>query len=567
MSLFGQLRRPAGATGRSGDDGPADAPAEGSSPRGVVAAWGATVLACLLVLFALVAPNQLGNLTPGAFVRIPVEGLVGLAVLLVLPSRWRRASAVVIGGLLGLLTLLKIIDMGFFAAFDRPFDLLSDWSFTGPAIDLLTGSAGRVGAVAAVIGVVAFAVAVVVFTALAVLRLSRIAVRHRTATTRTLAALSVIWIAAAVLGIQVAPGQPFASGSAAAYAFDDVRQVRAEVENQRAFARDVAADPFRGTPGEDLLAALRGKNVILAFVESYGRVAIQDSEIAPQVDAVLDAGTEQLRAAGFAARSAFLTSPTFGDGSWLAHATLQSGVSVDSQRRYNELFATDRMTLSSAFKSAGWRAVGDVPSNTQDWPEGKFYDFDRIYDARNVGYQGPNFSYATMPDQFTMAAFQRAELATPGHAPVMAEIDLVSSHWPWAPLPQLVDWDAIGNGSVFDGQPAAGKAPGEVWPDPAKVRAAYGESIQYSLNTLISYVRNYGDDDLVLVFLGDHQPNSAVTGDQAGRDVPVTIVAKDPVVLDRVAGWDWQDGLRPGPAAPVWAMSAFRDRFLATFSH
>ena len=42
-----------------------------------------------------------------------------------------------------------------------------------------------------------------------------------------------------------------------------------------------------------------------------------------------------------------------------------------------------------------------------------------------------------------------------------------------------------------------------------------------------------------------------------------TIVAKDPKVLDRIAGWGWTDGLKPDPAAPVWRMDTFRDRFLA----
>ena len=52
---------------------------------------------------------------------------------------------------------------------------------------------------------------------------------------------------------------------------------------------------------------------------------------------MLDAGTGRLRAAGFSSRSAFLTSPTFGAASWLAHATLQSGLWVDSQQRYDQL--------------------------------------------------------------------------------------------------------------------------------------------------------------------------------------------------------------------------------------
>ena len=69
----------------------------------------------------------------------------------------------------------------------------------------------------------------------------------------------------------------------------------------------------------------------------------------------------------------------------------------------------------------------------------------------------------------------------------------------------------------------------------------------------------------MLVFLGDHQPAPIVTGPNASRDVPITVVARDPAVLDRVAGWGWQDGLRPGPDAPVWPMDTFRDRFLTAF--
>ncbi|GAA3436071.1 hypothetical protein [Kutzneria kofuensis] len=97
------------------------------------------------------------------------------------------------------------------------------------------------------------------------------------------------------------------------------------------------------------------------------------------------------------------------------------------------------------------------------------------------------------------------------------------------------------------------------------MQQAYGESIQYSLNTLISYLQNFGDDNTVMVFLGDHQPGTLVSGTDADHDVPISIVAKDPSVLNRVAGWGWTDGLKPSPHAPVWPMSSFRDRFLAAF--
>ena len=34
-----------------------------------------------------------------------------------------------------------------------------------------------------------------------------------------------------------------------------------------------------------------------------------------------------------------------------------------------------------------------------------------VYDSRNVGYRGPRFGYPTMPDQYTLDAFHRLELA------------------------------------------------------------------------------------------------------------------------------------------------------------
>ena len=117
-----------------------------------------------------------------------------------------------------------------------------------------------------------------------------------------------------------------------------------------------------------------------------------------------------------------------------------------------------------------------------------------------------------MPDQYTLAAFRRLELTSRPRPPVMAEIDLVSSHTPWAPVPRMVDWDAVGDGSVYDGMPAQGQAPGDVWPDAGRVRAAYATSIAYSLDALTSFVAGSGDDDLVLVVLGDHQPASIVSG-------------------------------------------------------
>src|SRR4051812_32098286 len=168
-----------------------------------------------------------------------------------------------------------------------------------------------------------------------------------------------------------------------------------------------------------------------------------------------------------------------------------------------------------------------------------------------------------MPDQYTFLALQRRELAKRHRPPLFTEVDLVSSHAPWTKIPRLVPWDDVGDGSVFAGLPLqqATGAPG----DGGGVRAAYGRSIEYTMSAIISFLQRYGDRNLVLVVLGDHQPASNVSGLSASHDVPISVIAHDPKVLRQISGWGWQDGLRPRPQAPVWPMLAFRDRFLTAF--
>jgi hypothetical protein len=550
-------------------DGPRDGGVTGGeepSGRRAVAAWVATALAALLVLGALLAPDDIGHLTPVAFVRIPVEGLLAAALLLVLPPGARRVAAVLAGVGLALLTILKIIDVGFDAVLGRPFDLVLDWGLFGSAVGVVADSVGRVGAAGCVAAAGLLVAASFLLMTRSVLRLTRVLVRHTATSVRVVAVLATAWVTCAALGAQLVEGVPVAAWSDAALVYHRALQAYARLHDRQEFAAQAAVDPFRDTPGNELLTGLRGKDVIVSFVESYGRSAVEDPQFATQVGAVLDSGTRRLAAAGFASRSAFLTSSTVGGASWLAHASTLSGLWVDNQQRYRTLVSSDRLTLPSAFRRAGWRTVSMEPAIYGPWPEREFYGYDRGYANRDLGYRGPRFSYAPMPDQYLLSTFQRAERAAPGRGPLMAEITLVSSHSPWTPIPRLVGWDDVGDGSVFRSRTAQqGDPPSAIVKNSTRLRAAYRQSIEYSLNTLISYVEKYGDDDLVLVFLGDHQPAPIITGAGASRDVPVTIVARDPAVLHRISGWGWQAGLRPGPQAPVWRMDAFRNRFLTAF--
>ncbi|MFD9973093.1 sulfatase [Streptomyces sp. NPDC059017] len=530
---------------------------------------GATAMAALVVLAALLLPTKLGHLTAPMFLRIPVEGIFGVAVLLLLgpgrSGRVRRLVPAFAGAALGLMVVLKLLDIGFDAVYKRPFDLVLDWILLDDGQSFLRDSMGPAGAIGVVVGALVLVLLLMVLLTWAAVRLNRVLARHGAAAAGGTLVLGTVWIVCAALGVRNT-AVPVAAGGSAEFLQDRVQQLRAGLRDKEEFAGESAGDAFAGVPADRLLTGLRGKDVLFAFIESYGRSAVQDPEMGPRVSAFLADTDRRLRAAGWSSRSAFLTSPTYGGGSWLAHSTFNSGLWIKNQQRYRNLTSSDRMTLTSAFRKTGaWRTVGIMPGVTRSWPEGKFYGLDHVYDSRSMGYKGPKFSWTPVPDQYSLSAFERLEHGKPGRGPMMAEIMLASSHNPWAPIPRTLGWDEIGDGSVYDAVKEEGKDPEEVWKDPAQVRTEYRRAIEYSLTSLITYVEKYGDENTVLVFLGDHQPVSTVTDDKLGRDVPVTILARDPDVLDRISDWGWQPGLKPGPDAPVWRMDAFRDRFLSAY--
>ena len=251
-----------------------------------------TVVALLIVWGALVIPHEPKDMTFGAFVKLPLEGLVVIAVALLLPARIRRVVAWIAGPLLGVLVLVKVLDFGFFTAFDRPFNPVDDGSYTSIGIETLQQSIGRTRANLAVAGIVLLVLAILALTTLSVRRLTRVAGGHRRWSIPIVAAVGVVWALCWAYGAQVVSGTTFASTSATSLAAHEVRAVRTGVQGHSVFAAEIAKDRFRFTRGNQLLTGLRGKDVLLVFVESYGKVAVQGSAFSPGVDAVLDDGTE-----------------------------------------------------------------------------------------------------------------------------------------------------------------------------------------------------------------------------------------------------------------------------------
>jgi hypothetical protein len=357
------------------------------------------------------------------------------------------------------------------------------------------------------------------------------------------------------------PVAPPGAAFTARVGVERVAMARATLADLAAFRRAAEKDLYSGAaPLFDRL----DRDLLVVFVESYGRAALDTPLYAGRTRATLSGAEAALRERGLALRSGWLAAPTRGGQSWLSHASLATGLEVDGQIRYGAALASGRETLYGLADSAGLHSAAVMPAITLAWPESRGMGFATVLAADDLGYEGPAFNWVTMPDQFTLAALDRTLRSDPGDRPVVAQVALVSSHAPWVPVPDLLPWEEIGDGTEFAEMAARGDAPETVWRDRDRVRAQYGKAIDYALRAVFSWVeRNAGAPPLVLV-VGDHQPADFIARD-VRPDVPAHLIGPADLV-DRAAAWGWAEGLLPDADAPVAHMAAMRDRLLGMVS-
>lgn len=345
-------------------------------------------------------------------------------------------------------------------------------------------------------------------------------------------------------------------------------QLRAHQQLQHELARlqhAIATDPLAHEPPS--LARLAGVDVALVFIESYGQVALNRPPFAAPLQAELRAWGERLEAAGLHLASGLLASPTIGGQSWLAHATVRTGLRIDHEAAWHLLLTQPRTTLIDLFRRTGHHTWLVMPAITRPFPESRRFGFDHVLFAADLGYAGPPFGFAAAPDQFTLAVVARQLFTQPAalRAPVFAEIVLTTSHAPFTPVPDLLPWEEIGDGQSFARFVADAQSPSAIWSSPEQVRTAYARALRYSLAAAFAFAAHVADRCLLVLILGDHPPAMAIGG-EADRAVPVHIATGAPELLDpllRHTGW--VRGMVPDAAAAPLGMEEVRDLFVRAF--
>lgn len=518
------------------------------------------VLFSLAALFAFNLPDHPGAFSVDTFARLPLEW-VFIALLTLLTRGWLRRIVIFLCGLIVFLVLfLKLADIGVQSAFQRPFNPYLDLKMLKDGWNLISGTIGTPAALAALIGGCLFFLLVASVFLRALTWMGKADGSTRRVLTTAFAALAVIGAGLMWLGL------PWIDFRTPAYLANRLSLVVRSAEDMQAFEKELATG-VGPTDGHDLFQRIKGKDVVVIFVESYGLSAVEDPQYAGTTRPRLVAIDNQIEAAGLHAASGWVTSPTVGGLSWLAHGTLLSGLWVDSQARYDRLMISRQPSLNRLFSEAGWHSVAVMPAITMAWPEADYFGYDQILSASGLEYRGKPFNWVTMPDQYTLSAFDRLALR-PAHdrgQNIMAEIALISSHAPWTPVPTLIDWDKVGDGSAFNDQAVAGDPPSVVWADPNRVRRQYIQTIDYSLATLGEFMARQRRD-VVYIILGDHQPASIITGQGASRVVPVHIVSDDAGLVAYFEAKGFAGGMMPADTRRKRPMSELRQTLIDAFS-
>lgn len=501
-------------------------------------------LALVAALVILNASLTFHNIWPTPAVRwygdISPELAVTLLAL-VIAGRWggppSRAALRWLGAAWVALVIGRYADVTAPALYGRDINLFWDIRYVADVTAMLAG-ARSLWRVALAIG--AAVVSVAVLYALMRWALGRVAGATASAASRRVLAAVATAALALFATDRLVSRVPYAPTFSKPVVETYGHQVRLVVDALSGGSRTLAATPAMDSD----LSLVNGADVLLVFIESYGAVTYDRPDFAQRLAASRADLDAAVRETDRGVVSAYVESPTFGGSSWLAHLSLISGTEVRNPDAYALLMSQKRDTLVTTFARHGYRTVAWMPGLRQRWPEGAFYRFDEIYGENDLGYQGPQFGWWAIPDQFSLARLDAVEVSRRSRRPLFVFLPTISTHAPFSPTaPYQPDWQRVLTDTPYDAADVDRAFAEE--PDWMNLGPSYVNAVSYALTSIAGYLRKQPDHDFVMILLGDHQPAAAVTGEGARWDVPVHVIASRPEVLDRLTMHGFRAGLTP----------------------
>lgn len=290
---------------------------------------------------------------------------------------------------------------------------------------------------------------------------------------------------------------------------------------------------------------LRRPDIYLIFVESYGSVLYKRPDYRQAYIELLEELQVQLQTNGWRAASALSEAPTWGGGSWMSYTSTLFGLRVDTHPQF--------LSLLDRYQFASYPDLGQFLKNQEydyvrlsslavdldedEWGRLKnFYGVERWPNYNDLDFAGPHFGWGPAPpDQYALY-YAYDTILQELDSPFFFFFVTQNSHYPWVPLPELVDdWRTLNQAPASTARPQSAISHQEK-------RQNYFNSINYELRFLTDYILKAGGQDSIFILIGDHQPQQ-VSRRNDSFDTPIHILSRDGALVEAFTEYGFEPGL------------------------
>ena len=306
-------------------------------------------------------------------------------------------------------------------------------------------------------------------------------------------------------------------------------------------------------------------NIYLIFVESYGSVLYKRPDYKVSYERLLQALETRLEDGDWHATSALSLSPTWGGGSWMAYTSALFGLRIEEHPYYQSLFdqyqSKEYPDLAQWLKGQGYRYYRSsglsVELKEQQWQRYlNFYGVDDWFRYSDLDYVGQEYGWGPAPPDQYVINFAREQMQAAGQGPFFYFYITQNSHYPWMPIPEVVDdWRTLNVLAPDQEVPADDDIEHQTR------RMNYFNSIDYELTMLVDYILREGEADDIFVLVGDHQPPRVSRRDD-GWDTPMHIISRNQDLMDTFEQYGFGEGLQIDDIEPSIHHEGFYSMFV-----
>jgi hypothetical protein len=264
---------------------------------------------------------------------------------------------------------------------------------------------------------------------------------------------------------------------------------------------------------------------------------------------------ERLDRAGYHAATQYSASPVHGGTSWFSIATVHTGIHIDRPQAHEALRSVGARipSLTRFFREQGYVTRALQPGNQLRAGLNRFdlYNHEVVLDATEIAYQGTQYGWGIIPDQYSIGLFRERYLR-PTDGPRYTFYMCVSTHWEWDHVPSYaLDWKSLNGGTPEFRESNAS------WPAIAgterigtQLRSEYFRSVSYEWRLLTEWLEAEAERGSVILIVGDHQPRLEwnAPGDVT-MNTPVHVLSQDAALIERFKAHGFQAGMYAKPEA------------------